>query len=118
MKILVIEDEAFIAALLAETLDDLGHDVCAIAATEADAVAAAHEHLPDLIIADASLTEGSGTNAVATILTTRPVAHVFVTGNASAVRAQLPNAIILQKPFFLPELEAAITAALLAPTTA
>ena len=75
-------------------------------------------HRPDLIIADASLTEGSGTNAVATILTTRPVAHVFVTGNASAGRTQQPDAIILQKPFFLPELEAAIAAALLAPTTA
>lgn len=118
LRILVVEDDAIIATSLAETLEDLGHEICAIAATEADAVMQASTHRPDLIIADAGLSEGSGISAVATILTTSTVPHIFVTGDITIVHARMPNATVLQKPFFLPELEAAIAEALLVLPTA
>jgi two-component system, response regulator PdtaR len=41
LRILVVEDDALFGMLLAELLAMMGHDVCGIEATEADAVAAA-----------------------------------------------------------------------------
>ena len=112
LRIVLVEDDKMIAILLEEIVKNLGHTVCAIAATEAEAVALARTHQPDLMIVDAGLSEGNGVAAIDAILKTRFVAHVFVTGDARRVRALHPDAIILEKPFFLPELEAAIEQAL------
>ena len=112
LRVLVVEDDQMIALLFAETVTDLGHVVCAIAATETEAVAMAQAHQPDLMIVDAGLREGNGVAAVDAILKTRAVAHLFVTGDPRAVRAIHPDAIILEKPFFMPELVTAIELAL------
>lgn len=112
LRVLVVEDDAMIASLLAETVQDLGHSVCAIAATEADAVALALTCQPDLMIVDAGLSDGNGVTAVDAILMSRFVPHLFVTGNARQVKALHPDAVILEKPFFLPELVRAIEMAL------
>ena len=112
LRVLVVEDDRVIAMLLAETIKNLGYSVCAIAATEAEAVEMAQTDQPDLIIVDAGLRDGNGVAAVDTILSTRFVAHLFVTGDARRVRALHPDAIILEKPFFEPELEVAIEQAL------
>lgn len=97
-----------IAALLSETVESLGHSVCAIAATEATAVVEALTCQPDLMIVDAGLSEGSGVSAVDTILETCFVPHLFVTGDVRRVRAQHPDAMILEKPFLVHELACAI----------
>lgn len=52
LRVLVIEDGAVVGTLLAELLAGMGYDVCALAATEADAVIAATRHGPDLMIVD------------------------------------------------------------------
>ena len=52
LRVLIVEDEAMIAMMLAEVLRELGHEVCATEATEAGAVAAAARHKPDLMIVD------------------------------------------------------------------
>jgi DNA-binding response OmpR family regulator len=39
LSVLIVEDDAMIGMLLAEMLGEMGYDVCAIAATEEDAVA-------------------------------------------------------------------------------
>ncbi len=111
-RVLVVEDDAIIGLLLAETVENLGHSVCAIAATQADAVAQAMAHQPDLMIVDAGLGHGNGVAAVDAILQTRYVPHLFVTGDGRKVRALHPDAIILEKPFFVPELVQAIEQAL------
>src|SRR5271167_3062294 len=80
-RVLVIEDDAIIGMFLSEMLIDLGYEVCAIEATEAEAVAAADRCRPGLMIVDALLGNGSGISAVATILRTGPVPHLFVTGD-------------------------------------
>jgi CheY-like chemotaxis protein len=112
LRVLVIEDDALIAMLLAELLAGMGHDVCATAATEAEAVAAAACHRPDLMIVDAGLGQGSGVSAVEEILRARPVAHVFISGDAGRVHARKPDAIVVRKPFREAELARAIDTAL------
>jgi CheY-like chemotaxis protein len=112
LRILLVEDERLIALLLSETLKDMGHSVCAIASTEADAVAQALAHLPDFMIVDAGLSDGDGVAAVEAILKTRLVPYLFVTGNAQKVRALRPDAVVLEKPFFELDLVAAIERAL------
>ncbi len=112
LRVLIVEDEELIAMLLAETVEALGHDVCATAATQAAAIVAAELHRPNFMIVDSGLADGCGVDAVEAILRTGFIPHLFVTGNALEVAAQRPDAIILQKPFFVPELAAAIERAM------
>lgn len=107
LRVLVVEDDAMIGALLAEMLAGMGYD-CTIEATEADAVAAAIRCRPHLMIVDVLLGEGSGVAAVEEILRAGPVPHVFVSGDSSWVRALRPRASVLQKPFHEAELTRAI----------
>ena len=54
----LVEDDALIAILLAELLAGMGHDVCATAATQAEAVIAATRYGTDLMIVDEGLGRG------------------------------------------------------------
>ncbi len=112
LRILVVEDNGIIGMLLAGMLEDMGHDVCAVAATEGDAVAAAGRYKPDLMIVDAQLNDGSGVSAVEAILRSGFVSHLFVSGDTAKVRALRPGAVVLQKPFVEVELARAIQRAL------
>jgi len=104
LRILVVEDEAIVAELLADVLEGMGHDICGIERSEVDAVSAADRCRPDLMIVDAKLSEGSGVSAMEKILHSRFVPHLFVSGDALAVRVLRPDAVIIQKPYFEPEL--------------
>ena len=114
VNVLVVEDDAMIAELLAEVVVELGHVVCAIEATEAGAVAAAARYKPDLMIVDVHLGRGSGLAAMETISRTGPVAHLFVSGNIAKVLAVRPSAVVLQKPYAEAALVNAMERALLA----
>ena len=111
IRVLVVEDDALIGMLLAEMLAGMGHDVCAIEATEADAVTAAIRCRPDLMIVDARLGDGSGVRAVEEILRTGSVPHLFVSGDISRVKALRPGSVVLQKPFHETDLARAIQCA-------
>jgi CheY-like chemotaxis protein len=108
LQVLLVEDEAIIAILLAEVLSGMGHHVCATATTEAEAVAAAAHHKPDLMIVDEKLTNGSGSRAVAEIMRHAWVPHVFVSGDPLGNETMNPMAVVLQKPFTITELVGAI----------
>ena len=112
LRILVVEDDAIVGMLLAEMLEEMGYDVCAIEASQADAVAAAMRCRPDLMIVDVQLGDGSGVLAVEEILRTRPIPHLFVSGDPTAVTALRPGAVALQKPFREADLARAIDHAL------
>ena len=102
-----------IGMLLAEMLESMGHDVCAIEVTEAAAVAAAAQYSPDLMIVDERMGDGSGVSAVETILLRSGfVPHLFISGNISKVKALRPDAVVLEKPFREPALARAIQRAL------
>ena len=112
LRVLVVEDEAMIAMLLAEVLRELGHEVCATESTEAGAVAAAARHKPDLMIMDDELRQGSGISAVEQITRSGFIPHVFVTGRSLTDQSLSPSAVVIQKPFTIPELAWGIKRAL------
>lgn len=60
LNIFIVEDEAILAALLKYTLQSLGHQVCGIAESYADAIRELHKTTPDLVISDIML-KGSET---------------------------------------------------------
>jgi len=106
LKVLVVEDDAMIGLLLAEMLGEMGYDVCAIAATEEDAVADAARCKPGLMIVDEHLREGTGVSAVARILRNGPVPCVLISG--APVHLARPGRSVLQKPFLEEDLVRAI----------
>jgi CheY-like chemotaxis protein len=114
LRVLVVEDEALIGAFLAELLEGMGHGVCAVERTEADAVTAAARFGPDLMIVDAHLRDGSGVAAVEQILRTGFVPHVFISGDTLLNEILNPAAVVLRKPFADVELARAIQRALAA----
>ena len=115
LQILIVEDDAVVARLYGEVLEGMGHEVCAIVGDEAQAVAAALRHKPDLMLVDQRLAAGSGVGAVAEILATLFIPHIFVCGNPAPVRLLRPDAVVLRKPFHEVELAAAIELALAVP---
>jgi CheY-like chemotaxis protein len=88
------------------------HLVCGTVGTEAAAVSEAARLKPDLMLVDARLDGGSGISAVDRICIAGFVPHVFVTGDVNSVKANRPQATILQKPFNEKRLEQAIARAL------
>jgi len=111
LRIIIVEDDGILAEYFAELLTGMGHEVCAIAETEAGAVAKAAQFHPDLMIMDGQLREGDGVSAMTRILQQGDVAHFYVTGNPWSLREQVPDAVIVTKPFRLRELERAIARA-------
>jgi len=99
LRILLVEDEVMIGVLLAEVLEDMGHDVCGVEATEAEAIAAAARCNPDLMIVDVWLADGNGVSAVAKILRDGPMPHFFVSADVALARTLKPDAEVMQKPF-------------------
>jgi DNA-directed RNA polymerase specialized sigma24 family protein len=78
--VLIIEDEPLIALDLQRILESLGHRIVSIARTRTDAIKAAAENKPGLVIADIRLADGSsGVDAVDDILRSFAVPVVFVT---------------------------------------
>lgn len=116
LRILLVEDDALLAAMFAEVLVGMGHEVCAIESVESEAVAAAARCRPDLMIVDAGLSNGSGVSAVDEILRDGFIPHVFASGSASRIRALRPDAVVLEKPFDEADLAPAIERAMRART--
>jgi DNA-binding response OmpR family regulator len=116
LRIVIVEDDALIAMDLADLLIGMGHDVRAIAGTEAEAVAAAIRCKPNLMIVDGNLAEGSGVSAMHRILARDFVAHLYVTGDTAQIQRAAPDAVVVTKPFSMRGLSNGIAAALRAPT--
>jgi two-component system, response regulator PdtaR len=112
LRVLVVEDDLMIGPLLAETLEELGHEVCAVEVDAAAAVAAARRCHPDLMIVDVGLGEASGIAAVREILREGFVPHVFVTGDILNGLSLGPDAVLIQKPYRDSDLVAAIARAI------
>ena len=111
-RILIIDDNALIAMLLAETLTAMGYEICGIEGTEQGAVAVAQSAKPDVMIVDLRLGSGSGVAAVEQIERSGPVPHIFVSGDAKKLQLLGAAAIVLAKPFRESDLAEAIHRAL------
>lgn len=112
LRIMIVEDNGLLAALLAELLTTMGHEVCATETSATGAAAAAARQRPDLILVDVGLSEGDGRSAMADIARTRAVPHIYITGGPLTAEGFPPGAVVLRKPFSERLLAQAITRAL------
>ena len=112
LRVLIIEDEIIIGLLLGDLLADMGHDVCAIATTVAEAVAAAATHRPNLMIVDVNLGDESGIAAVDAISTVSDIPCIFVSGDDAILKTLTARGEVMPKPYQKRHLERAIAATL------
>lgn len=97
--VLIIEDECLIAEHIAALAEDGGATSVRIAATEQDAVDAARDRPPSIILSDVRLLEGTGPGAVTAIRRALgPVPVIFITGTPEDVEPCGPSTIVLGKP--------------------
>jgi DNA-binding NtrC family response regulator len=81
-RVLIIEDEHLISLDLSRLVTSLGHQVCSVARTYDEALAAIAKERPGLVLADIQLADGSsGIDAVNDILTERSLPVVFITAH-------------------------------------
>jgi CheY-like chemotaxis protein len=100
--VLIIEDEPIIAMDIEELVQNCGHRIVGVAATEEEAVAIAARTRPGLILADINLgAGGDGTAAVARILERHRVPVIFVTAYPERLlTGEAPEpAFVITKPF-------------------
>lgn len=116
-RVLIVEDEKIIALDLQRRLEKFGYSVVALAGTADEAVSAATEYIPDIILMDIMLGgERDGVDAAMEIKETLPIPFVFLTAYADertverAKQAQ-PVGYVL-KPFKERELQTTIEIAL------
>jgi CheY-like chemotaxis protein len=111
-RVLVIEDEWTISALLQDMLADIGCEVIGSASRFDDAAEKARSLRFDVAILDLNL-DGQKTFAIAEALIERGAAVVFSTGyGAAGVPESLRQVPLLPKPFQQWDLERALRAAL------
>lgn len=108
MHALIIEDEFLTAQLIEDRLRDLGFTSFSFAEDEDGAVAAARARYPDLITSDVQLAPGCGIDAVRRICDENPTPFLYITGTAVMVQERCPRAVIVQKPFGMADLRAAV----------
>ena len=114
-NVLIIEDEPIIAADIEGLVEDLGHTVDNIAATQTEAVKAAKEKKPGIVLADVQLADGSsGIDAVSDILENYDVPVIFITAFPERLlTGDKPEpAYLISKPFRPENVKAAISQAL------
>ena len=111
-RVLLVEDEAMIAMLVEDMLEDLGHELITVAARLEDAVAAAGNETIDLAILDLNL-GGVLTYPAADALAERGIPFIFATGYGSGgLKEAYAARPTLQKPFNTDALGQAIDQAL------
>jgi len=84
LKVLIVEDEFFLALEMEMWLLDAGHQVVGHGVNTRTALAAAAEDLPDLALVDLRLQEGASGLEVAASLKERGVTCLFVTSTCAA----------------------------------
>jgi two-component system, response regulator PdtaR len=93
MRVLIVEDEAIIALHLAILVAELGHEVCATAASAAGAIALATLHNPHVVLMDVRLADGSsGIDAARELHAQQALRCIFLSANLDEPtrRALLP----------------------------
>jgi CheY-like chemotaxis protein len=114
-RVLIVEDEPNVAAVLGDLLAELGHTV-QLAGTASDGLRLVGEFAPDVVLLDLGLPEISGSVVLARLRETDPALPVIViTGSDSDVaqRTLAPGAFdYLAKPFTLARLADVLDTAL------
>jgi CheY-like chemotaxis protein len=97
--VLIIEDEWLIADYVEQLARDAGATSIATADCQADAIMAAADHTPEIILSDVNLRAGTGPRAVATILShCGAIPVIFITATPQDCEPCEPPCIVLTKP--------------------
>lgn len=104
-KVLIIEDEPIISLDLRSIMQEMGHEVTAIATTYDEALIAARRTRPGLVLADIKLADGSsGIDAARSILDEGEVPVVFITAYPERLlTGERPEPTFLVTKPFIPE---------------
>lgn len=114
-RVLIIEDEMFIAMDLARIVRNMGHTVTETARTHQEGMDAFRQQQPDLILSDIQLADGSsGIEAVDEILRIAEIPAIFITSFPERLLTgkRAEPAFLINKPFRTEAVRAAISQAL------
>jgi DNA-binding response OmpR family regulator len=103
LKVMIAEDDLFLANALGAFLADNGYDVCGIAPTVEAGISLGDRHKPDLAVLDVRLFAGGHGKEIAAELMGRGLGVLYVTGNNGALGpwglAKGDGHACLNKPF-------------------
>ncbi len=111
LRILVVEDEAFVALMVEDMLVDLGARVVGPASTLARGLALAAAEVLDAAVLDVNV-RGEPITPLADVLRQCGVPMVFATGYGEAPEGQHQDMPVLEKPYTRDDLHKAVAAAL------
>lgn len=112
IKVLIVEDEGFVALLIEDMLQDLGCEIVASVAGLKEACGIAETALIDLAVLDINL-GGERSYPVARILNERGVPFMFSTGyGAAGLPDEFSGRPVLAKPFSAKAFEEMLAVAL------
>lgn len=102
LKVLVAEDDEFIADMVTKTLVRHGYELCGVARTVSEALSFGRRYRPDLAIIDLQLADegGLGTDIVASLNSSGPVGVLYASGGITrAMLNVLQGHACLIKPY-------------------
>lgn len=115
LSILLIEDEAIIRMMIADMVETLGHQVAAEAGNINQAMELARSAAFDFAIIDMNL-RGTMSFPIADTIAARNIPFIFASGyDKTWANDRRQQATVLQKPFTIDRLEAAIDQAMQPP---
>ena len=115
-RVLVIEDEPFIAALLHDMVHELGYETSGFANSIASARREISKRNYDVVLLDLGL-DGHYSSELADLLIEMKLPFAFVTGYTQPFEARLSHIRLLQKPFTFGQLCSVLNALSGPPTT-
>lgn len=109
-RILIVEDEALIAELLAMYIEELGHEVVGPAATIDQAFLILNSNPPDLAILDCALGQHEST-PIAEALSAKNLPFAFATGRgAASLPTNFKSRPMITKPYVYEDVERVVGA--------
>lgn len=111
MHALIIEPDAWIALMIEDILLEMGFGSSAVVTTTEAAVEALRAQVPDLITSGLPVDARSGIDAWEDACPDKAIPIVFVTCLPGEVRAVLPDALVVAKPFAKQALKEAVSLA-------
>lgn len=109
---LIIDENIAISRAIQHYLGPLGFDTFDLTWTEQQALEAARQHRPDIIVIGDDIETGSAINAAREIAAGTSIPVLMVSGDAETISRRLSQASSYEGPFYLNQIEQAVEAAL------
>ena len=111
-SVLIVEDELIVALMVEDSLQAAGYQVCGIAASEAEALALAEAHRPDMAVVDIRLNPGDGLEVARELRTRYGAQILFASGHATELPLGQDGQadLVLAKPYLPDDVPRALDA--------